>query len=296
MDGGFQIEENQGNETRMDPVNPNESDGGQNESERSTVNSLEKETENIERAIIVHSGSEQQLGKGKGTLDVIAKLNPVEEHCQFVLKSAWNNMSTKMDIFDEWTHFHREVEKLFNENLAKFKLDSPSENHDYQCIRRLNDELKEIATLHRAQLALAGLPIMAPEAPFAGLHDSEAVKSQDHQAHENEPSVQVEHKALDDEHQAHCAHNSLDAPQEQQGSGGNPTQIEDPSLHIVDIANNPGLILFLTSMDPSPSNLRMITYTPDSEEDTRLSFLKAQNLPHRFSTDVYIQPPRQPSS
>ncbi|KZV39064.1 auxin response factor 9-like [Dorcoceras hygrometricum] len=241
----------EGSETRMDPVNPNESDGAQNESERSTVNSLEKETENTERAIII--------GRGKGTLDVIAKLNPVEEHYQLVLKSAWNNMSAKMDIFDEWTHFHREVrlkdissfdhlisieeqllewgdreqiselfeqhslimyklyglevEKLYNEHLANFKLNAPSVNHDYLYIRRLNEELKEIAMLHRPQLAVAGLPIMGPEAPFAGLvfnqplilalafssqakqeqavdhtsiqptvqYDSEAVKSQDHQ-------------------------------------------------------------------------------------------------------------------
>ncbi|KZV55729.1 hypothetical protein F511_12564 [Dorcoceras hygrometricum] len=326
MGGDFQNEENQG---------------------------LEKETENSERAIIVRSGSEQQaqpnifytgqglftfirireinwgthimpkiaqMDKGKGTLDVIAKLNPVEEHCQLVLKSAWNNMSAKMDIFDEWTHFCREVrlkdissfdhlsqieeqllewgetekiselferrslimyklyglevEKLYNEHLDYFKLDAPSVNHDYLCIRCLNEELKEIATLHRAQLALAGLPLMAPEASFAGMHDSEAVKSQDHQAHENEPSVQEgEHQALDDEHQAHCEHNSLDAQQEQQGTHS--FLDEHGTDH----------------HDPSPSNLRKVTYTPDCEEDTWLSFLESSESSHTGSQRIIISSP-----
>ncbi|KZV29987.1 hypothetical protein F511_19749 [Dorcoceras hygrometricum] len=198
--------------------------------------------------------------------------------------------------------YRLEVEKFYNEHLANFKLDAPSVNHDYLCIRRLHDEIKEIATLHKPQLALACLPIMDPEAPFAGLvhnqplilalafsshveqekavdhaliqpivqHDSETVTSQDHQDHEHDPSVQeVEHQALDDEHQDHCEHNSLNVQQEHQGSGDNPTKIEDPSVHIVDIANNPGTHSCLDEhgtdhQDPSPSNLCM---PPDSPQD-----------------------------
>ncbi|KZV48562.1 hypothetical protein F511_25685 [Dorcoceras hygrometricum] len=347
MSGDFQNEENQGYETLMDPVNPNESDGAQNESERSTVNSLEKETENTERAIIIRSD------KGKGMLDVISKLNPVVENCQFVLKSAWNNISAKIDIFDEWTHFRREVrlkgissfdhlsqieeqllewgetekiselferssliiyklyelevEKLYNEHLANFKLDGPSVNHDYLCIRRLDKDLKEIATLHRAQLALADLPIMAPEASFAGLVFNQppilalSFSSQSEQEQAvDQASIQL--TALDDEHQAHREHDYLDAQQEQQGSGGNPTPIEDPSVHIVDIVNNPGTHSFLDEhgtdhQDQSPSNLCIVTYTLDSEEDTRLSFLESFKSSHTGSQRMFISsPPDSPQA
>ncbi|KZV32695.1 hypothetical protein F511_14468 [Dorcoceras hygrometricum] len=189
--------------------------------EQSTAECLEGETENIERATIVFSGSKQQApqtitdtgqgilcpyrsmkstgqthffpkidqtDKGKGTLEVAARPNPIEEHCQLVLNSAWDNVSARMDTFDEWMHFQieqvselferrslilyklyeLEVQKLYNEHLVNFKLDVPSVNHDYMCIRFLNKELKEIATQHRAQRVLAGLPIFAPEASFVG--------------------------------------------------------------------------------------------------------------------------------
>ncbi|KZV14038.1 hypothetical protein F511_44558 [Dorcoceras hygrometricum] len=206
MGGGFQNEENQGYETRMDPVNPNESDGAQNESERSTVNILEKKLKTLNG----------------------------------LLSSALAEQEQAVD--------HASIQPTVQ-------------------------------------------------------HDSEAVKSQDHQAHEHEPSVQeVEHQALDDDHQAHCEHNSLDEQQEQQGSGGNPTQIEDPSVHIVDISNNPGTHSFLDEhgtdhQDPSPSNLRMVTYTPHSEEDTWLSFLKISESSHAGSQWMFISsPPDSPQA
>ncbi|KZV37750.1 Transcripteion factor [Dorcoceras hygrometricum] len=64
--------------------------------------------------------------------------------------------------------YELEVQNPVNEHLSNFKLDVPSINHDYLCIRFLNKELKEIARQHRNQRVLAGLPIVAPEASFAG--------------------------------------------------------------------------------------------------------------------------------
>ncbi|KZV25372.1 hypothetical protein F511_07256 [Dorcoceras hygrometricum] len=158
-----------------------------------------------------------------------------------VLNSAWDNVSARMNTFDEWLHFRKELEvqKLYTEHLANFKLDVPSVNHDYLCIRFLKKELKEIATLHRAQRVIAGLPIVAPEASFIGLasdqsqfltlefssrteqeqaatqeptqqvvqpdNANEAVNSQEHQAHENEPPVPTEEpQALNNEHRSHA--------------------------------------------------------------------------------------------
>ncbi|KZV46948.1 hypothetical protein F511_06190 [Dorcoceras hygrometricum] len=47
--------------------------------------------------------------KGKETLVVMNNPTPVEEHCQLVLNSAWADVCTRMDTFDEWMHFQKEV-------------------------------------------------------------------------------------------------------------------------------------------------------------------------------------------
>ncbi|KZV56824.1 hypothetical protein F511_25870 [Dorcoceras hygrometricum] len=175
--------------------------------------------------------------------------------------------------------YELEVRKLYNEHLINFKLDVPSVNHDYMCIRFLNKELKEIAMQHRAQRVLAGLTIVAPEPSFVGsasdqsqflalefssrieqeqaaaqesneqivqqINENEAVNSREHQAHENEPPVQAEeHQALANEHRAHgeqehVQQNSLTEQQDQQGSGIDPTLIVDPFVNIVDTVQNP---------------------------------------------------------
>ncbi|KZV24158.1 kinesin-1-like [Dorcoceras hygrometricum] len=134
--------------------------------------------------------------------------------------------------------YELEVQELYNEHLANFKLDVPSVNHDYLCLQFLNKELKGIATLHRTQRAMAGLPIFDEEVSFlesastqpqllalefSDLADQEQAAAQtrshqiyrlenentamitlEHQAQENEPPVQTEeHQAIGDEHQAH---------------------------------------------------------------------------------------------
>ncbi|KZV36826.1 hypothetical protein F511_03550 [Dorcoceras hygrometricum] len=111
--------------------------------------------------------------KDKETLVVMNKPTPVEEHCQLVLNSAWDDVCARMETFDEWMHLRKElyeleVQKSIVEHVANFKTTETSVNHDYMCIRLLSKELREIVGLHRAQRTLAGLPIEAPEASIAG--------------------------------------------------------------------------------------------------------------------------------
>ncbi|KZV22780.1 hypothetical protein F511_15525 [Dorcoceras hygrometricum] len=266
--GGDELyEENLEYDTQMDHR-------GQNESVSTTAqdeprmfvdecldNITEKETDNLERAIVVRSGHElpapltmtytgqgifapiqireinwvphflpkiAPTDKGKVTLEDVARPNPVEEHCQL--------------------------------------------------------ELKDIAMQHRAQRVLPGLTIVAPESSLVGsasghsqfltlefssraeqeqaetqepieqivqqINENEAVNSQEHQTHENEPLVQAE---------------------------------EHPALEI-----------YTRLKGPSPSNHRMVVYTADSEEDTRLSFLNNSESSHTGSQRIIFSPPDRP--
>ncbi|KZV50963.1 hypothetical protein F511_44701 [Dorcoceras hygrometricum] len=99
--------------------------------------------------------------KGKEILDVFAKPIPVEEHCMLVLKSAWEDVSSRTSDFDKWVHFRTErrtlvqykmyemeIQKRVDEHHAKFYPDESSVNYDYMCIRFLSREL--IVKQHRA--------------------------------------------------------------------------------------------------------------------------------------------------
>ncbi|KZV31906.1 hypothetical protein F511_24635 [Dorcoceras hygrometricum] len=116
--------------------------------------------------------------KGKGMLEVFDQTNPVEEHCQLVLKTAWEDVSNKMVDYDEWVQFctarrslvlyklfEMEVQKRVDENRAKFKPAEPSINYDYMCIRFLCRELKEIVKQHRTLRSLAGANSAQPAQP-----------------------------------------------------------------------------------------------------------------------------------
>ncbi|KZV45829.1 hypothetical protein F511_35272 [Dorcoceras hygrometricum] len=106
-------------------------------------NNFEKETGTNAKAIVVRSGPEQPaqqtityigkgifapikireinwathflpkidpvVAKGKVMLEVVTRPNPVKEHCQLVLKSAWEAVSNIMADFDEWIHFRTMV-------------------------------------------------------------------------------------------------------------------------------------------------------------------------------------------
>ncbi|KZV48096.1 hypothetical protein F511_02709 [Dorcoceras hygrometricum] len=168
------------------------------------------------------------------------ELVPVEEYCQQLFTSAWNNVSARMTMFEEWLHFRQEVrlkdissveslveieeqllewgeteeisdlfehhslimnklselelEKLYHEHLARFKLDVPSVNRDFECIRRLHKELRVTAA--------GAEQTTSPQLDHPG-HETPAMTSHEHQAQENEPAIQKdEHRTEGNEHQA----------------------------------------------------------------------------------------------
>ncbi|KZV46963.1 hypothetical protein F511_23565 [Dorcoceras hygrometricum] len=321
--------ENQGGETQLDSMNPNdkESDDIQDEPERSSANSLETETNHSERAVVAYSGPRRQAqptisytelrlvasirfceldwvthvlpktapkDNGKEMMEVFSRLHPVEEHCQQVIKSTWDTVSAQMIIFEEWVYFRKkmlewgeteevselferrslilyklfemEVEKVYHEHLANFKLDAPSVNHDYFCIRHLHKELKVIATVHKNHRAMAGLPTVDEEVSllesasnqpqlleFSSLADQEqaaaqtgiqqldqpdnentAMISHEHPAQENEPPVQTDgHQAVGNEHHAHDEHGTVP---------GSDRSLKKHSAAIVLSVNNPETI------------------------------------------------------
>ncbi|KZV23093.1 hypothetical protein F511_06617 [Dorcoceras hygrometricum] len=115
--------------------------------------------------------------KGKETLVVLAKPIPVEEHCQLVLNSAWDDVSARMDTFDEWVHFRKEVrikDVSSLEHLAQIEehllLWGESEQVSELFERRslIIKKIREIARQDRDLRLLAGLSIVAPEASIAG--------------------------------------------------------------------------------------------------------------------------------
>ncbi|KZV28030.1 Leucine-rich repeat receptor-like protein kinase family protein [Dorcoceras hygrometricum] len=223
--------------------------------------------------------------------------------------SSWSNISAQMNIFEEMMHFRKEgeteevselferrslilykifvmeVEKVYHEHLANFKLDDPSVNHDYFCIRRLHKELKVIATVHKNHQAMAGLPIVDEEVlflestsnqplllEFSSLADQEQAAAQtggqqldqpdnentsmishEHLVQENEPPVQIDgNQAVGNEHQAHDEH--VNVP-------GSDRSLEEHSTAIVLSENNPETVTTSEKNNydhqgPVPSNLR----------------------------------------
>ncbi|KZV57268.1 zinc finger CCCH domain-containing protein 8-like [Dorcoceras hygrometricum] len=249
-------------------------------------------------------------------------------------RTTWVPMKMYRIIF-------REVQPLFDKHLENFKIDVHSVNHDYLCIHFLHMELREIATQHRAQCTLAGLPILSPEALLVGAasHRSEtpafefSSQADQEQAHGQDSDQQIEqivevdrgvvnieetvgetgehqapnneHLAQGDEHQAHDEHldvqqNSLSGQQEQPGSGGNLTQLKDHSVDIEDTINNPGPNPISEEHNtdhqgPNPSNLQMVAYNPDSEENTHIFFLEDSDSSNTGSQHLIISnPPESP--
>ncbi|KZV27908.1 lipoprotein [Dorcoceras hygrometricum] len=129
---------------------------------------------------IANQGCETQLDSVNPTAKESGAIQnepvPVEEYFQMLFASAWDNVSERMTMFEEWLHFRQELrlrdissveslvkieeqllewgetkdisdlyerhslimyklfeqelEKLYHEHLANFKLDVPSVNHD----------------------------------------------------------------------------------------------------------------------------------------------------------------------
>ncbi|KZV41658.1 hypothetical protein F511_26459 [Dorcoceras hygrometricum] len=91
--------ENQGCETELDSMNPNdkESDSIQDEPERSSANSLETKTNNSEKAIVAHSGPGRQLRADRPAYDLTATTQPrnTAYDLSLRLKLTENNLRLK---------------------------------------------------------------------------------------------------------------------------------------------------------------------------------------------------------
>ncbi|KZV57493.1 hypothetical protein F511_31869 [Dorcoceras hygrometricum] len=376
--------ENQGCETQLDSMNPNDKD----EPKRSSPNSLEPETYHSERAIVAYSDPREQAqpkisytelrlaasirireldwatsflpttapkDNEQKMMEIVARLHPVAEYCQQVIKSAWDNFSAQMNIFEEWVHFHKEVrltdissfellvkieeqlldwgeieevsdlferhslimyklfelevEKVYHEHLSNFKLDAPSVNYAYFCIRRLHEELMVISTVHRNHRAMAGLPVVAeevsilrstsPQEPLMALefprlvdHEQTAARTRgpqidhpdnettvmithEHRAQGNEPPVQTEeNQAAGNEHQAHGEHETV---------SGFDRSLDERSAAIVFSMTHPETVSASkkTTFDHEgldPSNLQLAMPTPT--DPSTLQFMDTTTQSH----------------
>ncbi|KZV46747.1 hypothetical protein F511_30185 [Dorcoceras hygrometricum] len=124
----------------LDSMNPNdkESDSLQDKPERSSANSLDTETNHSERAIVAHSGPGRQVQPNISypELRLVASIRfwDLDWATQLLPRIApRDNEKNIMEL---------EVEKVYHEHLANFKLDALSVNYDYFCIQRLHKELK----------------------------------------------------------------------------------------------------------------------------------------------------------
>ncbi|KZV39263.1 zinc finger CCCH domain-containing protein 64-like [Dorcoceras hygrometricum] len=62
-------------------------------------NRTEMEPVTNEGAIVIDPAA-----KVKGMFEDVALPNPVEEHCQLMLKTAWEDVSSRTAVYDEWVH------------------------------------------------------------------------------------------------------------------------------------------------------------------------------------------------
>ncbi|KZV23650.1 hypothetical protein F511_32923 [Dorcoceras hygrometricum] len=199
------------------------------------------------------------VAEGKGMLEAFVQPNSEEEHCQLVLKTTLEDVSSKMADYDEWVHFRTAVrlntvssfESLTNiEDQFLFLVETEQVSELFERGRYL--ELKEIVEQHRALQSLAGLPLLAPEASITG-NDANVDLPQ---ITWNEQKAQTEeHQAQGDEQQAQNEPD-LDAESEverraQAGSSHSSSSRD---------ANN------TDSLCPSPYNLQMVVYTDNREE------------------------------
>ncbi|KZV55385.1 hypothetical protein F511_03866 [Dorcoceras hygrometricum] len=283
--------------------------------------------------------------KGIGMLEVIARPNPVQERCQLVLNTAWEDFSSTMALFDEWMNFRTvvrlrdvssfedltkiedqflwldeteqvdellqrmsmlmykmyelEVQKLVDEHLENFKLDVPSVNHDYLCIRFLNKELKEIARKHRDQRVLDCLPIVSPEASFAGdvanlaiphlsfsdVHNGLSTRAASVQS--AQPKTFAIDFSTQDEQEQEKAKESA-----QQGKQVD-VNVEVVNRIVEKIEETWNEQLSSAGIHQTTEQLapEMVVYTGDSKENTRLTFENDTNSSHTGSQQVFVTSP-----
>ncbi|KZV48837.1 hypothetical protein F511_15486 [Dorcoceras hygrometricum] len=307
--------ENQGFEIQLDYMNPNdkESDSLQDKPERSSANSLDTETNHYERAIVAHSGPGRQVqpnisypesrlvasirfwdldwatqllpriaprDNGKKIMEVASRLYPVVEHCRQL-----------------------EIENVYHEHLANFKLDALSVNYDYFYIQRLHKELKVNSHGAKKSRAMAGLPIADEEVSFfesasnqplllefSILDNQEQAAAQTGSqqldqpsnettamiSQENEPPAQKDgHQAVENEHQAHNEQ-AVNLP-------GSDRSLEKHSAAIVLSEDNPETVTASEKNNydhqgPVPSNLQLAVPTPTDRSTLQFMETTTQTL------------------
>ncbi|KZV54008.1 hypothetical protein F511_38267 [Dorcoceras hygrometricum] len=142
---------------------------------------------------------------------------PVEEYCQLLFTSAWNNVSAQITMFEEWLHFRREVrlrDISSAESLVKIEeqllewgekegISDLFERHSLVMYKIFELELEKLYHEHLANFKLdvaaqtASLQLNQPR------HETPAMTSHEHQAQENDPSIQTdEHRPEGNEHRA----------------------------------------------------------------------------------------------
>ncbi|KZV16878.1 hypothetical protein F511_21087 [Dorcoceras hygrometricum] len=291
------------------------------------VERTEKETDNVERAIVIRSGHElpAQLtmtytgqsifapiqireinwvthfvpkiapsNKGKGTLEDVSRSNPVEEHCQLVLNTTWEDVSNQMTDFDTWMHPRTAVklrdipsfEELTHVEdkfllLAETKVSELLQRRMLLVYKLYELKVQELYDEHLANFQL--------DFPSVN-HDYLCIRFLHKELVSTQRSKHLDH---DNKHQAHGKRDNVQQTfftkeHQHQGSIDNPTQLEDPSVNIAYNANYLGPDP--TSEDnnadhqgPNPSLLQMVAFTADSKEDTRLSFLDSSEYSHTGS-------------
>ncbi|KZV14176.1 T-complex protein 1 subunit alpha [Dorcoceras hygrometricum] len=195
-----------------------------------------------------------------------------------------------------------EIEKLYLAHLANFKTNVVSAHRDFECIRRLHQELRLIAAAHRHHHGLVGLPFTTLECDFLPkfshaleiynltgttqgsvldaypqheqhVNQTATYASYVHKAQENEPLI----KEADHEHQGQDRQRSVEGV--------------DPRLNAITIsAINPEAIPHV-EQDVSPhqnpyfSNLQLIATSPQESSTLKLLHTATQSL-NAISTHV----------
>ncbi|KZV22213.1 hypothetical protein F511_27591 [Dorcoceras hygrometricum] len=82
---------------------------GEHERMEFTLNEKRGDDDYFEENMEFDSQMEHDGQNAKEIIAVVNKPIPVEEHCRLVLSSAWSNVFTQMNIFEEWRHFRKDV-------------------------------------------------------------------------------------------------------------------------------------------------------------------------------------------
>ncbi|KZV19743.1 Muscle derived-like protein [Dorcoceras hygrometricum] len=84
----------------------------------------------LEKNLEFDAQREHESHKDEGTVIIANKPSLVEEHRRMVLRSAWENFSAQLDIFEEWVHFRKETDQQAAENMAMTSHDHRAQENE----------------------------------------------------------------------------------------------------------------------------------------------------------------------